>query len=88
MRTILLFVVMDTGGNETDSNTILHRINDIEKKYYADGEDAYDMRMTFEETKQEKENEPETAAVDEAEAKELQEKMQNLDVKALSEPLD
>jgi peptide alpha-N-acetyltransferase len=28
-------------------NTLGYKINDVEKKYYADGEDAYDMRMEF-----------------------------------------
>ena len=29
------------------SGTLGYQINDIEAKYYADGEDAYDMRKTF-----------------------------------------
>ena len=29
------------------TNTLGFQINDIEKKYYADGEDAYDMRHRF-----------------------------------------
>jgi len=28
-------------------NTLQYEINDVEKGYYADGEDAYDMRCTF-----------------------------------------
>eukprot|EP01052_Picozoa_sp_SAG31_P053575 SAG31_NODE_13804_length_846_cov_0.677376_3_plen_45_part_01 len=31
---------------------VRRRINDIEAKYYADGEDAYDMRCYFDEQKQ------------------------------------
>ena len=30
------------------SQTLKYTINDVEKEYYADGEDAYDMRCTFE----------------------------------------
>jgi hypothetical protein len=29
------------------SQTLGYQINDIEAKYYADGEDAYDMRKVF-----------------------------------------
>lgn len=29
------------------SQTLGYRINDVEAKYYADGEDAYDMRKDF-----------------------------------------
>lgn len=29
------------------SSTLGYKINDTEAKYYADGEDAYDMRKTF-----------------------------------------
>ena len=32
------------------SQTLAYTINDIEKGYYADGEDAYDMRKYFKET--------------------------------------
>lgn len=35
---------MPTGGV---ANTSSRRVYDIEKGYYADGEDAYDMRMPF-----------------------------------------
>jgi len=31
------------------NETLKYKINDIERGYYADGEDAYDMRCTFEE---------------------------------------
>ena len=31
----------------TFTNTYARRINDVEKGYYADGEDAYDMRKNF-----------------------------------------
>ena len=30
------------------SQTLKYAINGVEKEYYADGEDAYDMRCTFE----------------------------------------
>ena len=33
------------------SQTLAYTINDIEKGYYADGEDAYDMRKYFKDTK-------------------------------------
>ena len=29
------------------NNTLGYKINDVEAKYYADAEDAYDMRHTF-----------------------------------------
>ena len=29
------------------SETLQYEINDVERGYYADGEDAYDMRKTF-----------------------------------------
>jgi ribosomal protein S18 acetylase RimI-like enzyme len=29
------------------TETLKYAINDVEKGYYADGEDAYDMRCTF-----------------------------------------
>ena len=29
------------------NETLQYEINDVEKAYYADGEDAYDMRCTF-----------------------------------------
>ena len=34
------------------TETLGYSINDIEAKYYADGEDAYDMRCYFDEKKQ------------------------------------
>ena len=30
------------------NETLKYKINDVERGYYADGEDAYDMRCTFE----------------------------------------
>ena len=33
------------------SGTLGYQINEIEAKYYADGEDAYDMRKVFNKTK-------------------------------------
>ena len=38
-----------TGANphSTDAQCLIHSVNDIEEKYYADGEDAYDMRKPF-----------------------------------------
>lgn len=39
-------------------NTLQYEIHDVEKGYYADGEDAYDMRCTFKrETKGDEEEE-------------------------------
>ena len=35
------------------AETLKYKINDIERGYYADGEDAYDMRCTFGEEKEE-----------------------------------
>jgi peptide alpha-N-acetyltransferase len=35
---------------------LLFSINDIEKGYYADGEDAYDMRKTFKTKENDKED--------------------------------
>jgi hypothetical protein len=35
------------------SHTLGYQINDIEAKYYADGEDAYDMRRNFPKIKKE-----------------------------------
>lgn len=29
------------------AETLKYKINDVERGYYADGEDAYDMRCTF-----------------------------------------
>lgn len=36
------------------NETLQYAINDIEREYYADGEDAYDMRCTFGKNKVEK----------------------------------
>lgn len=33
------------------NETLKYKINDVERGYYADGEDAYDMRCTFGEEK-------------------------------------
>ena len=38
------------------AETLKYEINDIERGYYADGEDAYDMRCTFGEKESAKEN--------------------------------
>lgn len=38
------------------AETLKYAINDIERGYYADGEDAYDMRCTFGEKEGEKKN--------------------------------
>jgi peptide alpha-N-acetyltransferase len=35
------------------NETLKYKINDVERGYYADGEDAYDMRCTFEDEKKE-----------------------------------
>lgn len=35
------------------AETLKYEINDIERGYYADGEDAYDMRCTFKKKKEE-----------------------------------
>jgi peptide alpha-N-acetyltransferase len=43
------------------SVTLRYTVNDIEKGYYADGEDAYDMRCYF---KKEKEDSKENASED------------------------
>jgi peptide alpha-N-acetyltransferase len=50
------------------SETLKYEINDIERGYYADGEDAYDMRCTFakqreEQQKQQQAEQEEAAAV-------------------------
>lgn len=37
------------------NETLKYKINDVERGYYADGEDAYDMRCTFGEEKKESE---------------------------------
>jgi peptide alpha-N-acetyltransferase len=54
------------------SVTLQYEVNDVEKGYYADGEDAYDMRCYFRKEK------AVTAAVDEA----LSEGMKDLAVEA------
>lgn len=41
---------MDWLGYESTYSTAI-RVHDIEKKYYADGEDAYAMRLTLKEPK-------------------------------------
>lgn len=46
------------------SQTLKYAINGVEKEYYADGEDAYDMRCTFEAGK--KKAEENAAAADES----------------------
>ena len=43
--------------------TLQYEINDVEKGYYADGEDAYDMRCTF--VKKDKENKDENQVTEE-----------------------
>lgn len=35
------------------NETLKYKINDVERGYYADGEDAYDMRCTFGDQKKE-----------------------------------
>lgn len=44
-------VVLRSAGwatlRETPSPTTQHRVQDVEAKYYADGEDAYEMRKWF-----------------------------------------
>lgn len=35
------------------NETLKYKINDVERGYYADGEDAYDMRCTFGDEKKE-----------------------------------
>lgn len=35
------------------TQTLKYKINDVEKGYYADGEDAYDMRCDFDEQERE-----------------------------------
>jgi peptide alpha-N-acetyltransferase len=37
------------------NETLKYKINDVERGYYADGEDAYDMRCTFGEEEKESE---------------------------------
>jgi peptide alpha-N-acetyltransferase len=37
----------NAGAFHLYSNTLGYKIHDLEKGYYADGEDAYAMRMTF-----------------------------------------
>ena len=51
------------------SVTLQYQVNDVEKGYYADGEDAYDMRCYF---KQPQTAESETASLE----KGVQEKLQ------------
>ena len=41
----------------SDKETLQYEINDVEKGYYADGEDAYDMRCTFVQKEKETEDE-------------------------------
>lgn len=47
---------------------ILTRIHDIEAKYYADGEDAYDMRRSLK-TKEKNEGKKVESSVDKIESK-------------------
>ena len=56
------------------SVTLNYVVNDVEKGYYADGEDAYDMRCYFKKSKQE--------AVDESAVEPPTEQMRNLEVTA------
>ena len=39
--------------------TLDYEIHDVEKGYYADGEDAYDMRCTFRKTRMDEQAQPE-----------------------------
>ena len=39
------------------SVTLAYTVNDVEKGYYADGEDAYDMRCYFQQQQQEQQQE-------------------------------
>lgn len=55
--------------------TLQYVINDVEKGYYADGEDAYDMRCYF------KNAENDQPAMDDS-AEPLTEQMKNLEVAA------
>lgn len=56
------------------SVTLNYVVNDVEKGYYADGEDAYDMRCYF------KKNKPETT--DESAVEPPTEQLRNLEVAA------
>lgn len=38
-------------GHASDKLCIICSVNDVEEKYYADGEDAYDMRKPFKQLK-------------------------------------
>lgn len=57
------------------SITLQYTVNDVEKGYYADGEDAYDMRCYF------KKEEPDTTAGDSS-AEAATEQMKKLEVAA------
>ena len=56
------------------SVTLNYVVNDVEKGYYADGEDAYDMRCYFKKARQE--------AMDESAVEPPTEQMRNLEVSA------
>jgi N-alpha-acetyltransferase 10/11 len=45
------------------SITLNYQVNDVEKGYYADGEDAYDMRCYFKPPKEKSSKEPPTEAM-------------------------
>ena len=48
------------------SETLKYEINDIERGYYADGEDAYDMRCTFAKQREEQQKQQQLAEQEEA----------------------
>jgi peptide alpha-N-acetyltransferase len=51
------------------SVTLKYQVNDVEKGYYADGEDAYDMRCYFKDFQEKNEAEPPVEAMKSLEVK-------------------
>jgi N-alpha-acetyltransferase 10/11 len=45
------------------SVTLNYQVNDVEKGYYADGEDAYDMRCYFKPPREESSKDPPTESM-------------------------
>lgn len=63
--------------------TLKYVINDVEKGYYADGEDAYDMRCYFrQEEAKEKQDEESSSSSDAAALEPPTEQLSNLEVTA------
>lgn len=59
------------------SHTLGYEIHETEAKYYADGEDAYDMRKTFVRPKTKAEVKEEEKKVEEVKKEETQKKKKN-----------